>query len=97
MRSVFEPRRGLPDDEKMLAEYNAKVARDEAKFKAGLDKLHANFGLKMPTVSTTGQVVEIEKAPAAEVMAPSEPTAAHDKDDASPADTDPDSEATDAV
>jgi hypothetical protein len=54
---IITRRRGLPDEQTLLAQYNAKVERDEAKFKAGLDKLHAKFGLKMSTVSATGQVV----------------------------------------
>ena len=84
MRCIFERRRSLPDDAVMLAQYNAKVERDETKFKAGLDKLHTDFGLKMPTVSATGQVVEIEKAPVAEVTAPAEPTDDAKDDDMTP-------------
>jgi hypothetical protein len=39
MRTILVRRHGLPDDETMLAEYNAKVARDVEKFNAAIDKL----------------------------------------------------------
>lgn len=56
LKGQITRRRGLPDEAEMLAQYNAKVERDEAKFNSELDKLHTEFGLKMPTYSSPGQV-----------------------------------------
>ena len=62
LRGNLTRRHGLPDDEKMLAEYDAKVARDDAKYNAAIDKLHTEFGLKMPAQSPTAPA-EVEKTP----------------------------------
>ena len=86
-RTVFVRRHGLPDDEKMLAEYNAKVARDVEKFNAALDNLHTEFGLKMPAQSPT-PLVEVAKAPqeVAPAVNHSEPApATGDQDSSAPA------------
>lgn len=42
-----ERRYGLPDEETMLAQLNAREERDAAARQAHLDKLHADFGLRI--------------------------------------------------
>jgi len=96
-RNIIVRRHGLPDDETMLAEFNAKVAREEAAIKAGLDKLHTDFGFKTPTYTALGHVVEIEKAPAVETIALAEPTALADKGDTPTTDEETDSESAGVV
>lgn len=61
-------RRGLPDDETMLKQYNDKVAREKDARDKALADLHAQFGLKMPDQhtaqpSTSPAEVSQEKAP----------------------------------
>ena len=48
IRANMTPRRGLPDDETMLKQYNDKVARETAARDKALTDLHDRFGLKMP-------------------------------------------------
>ena len=57
VRSNFPRRNGLPDEETMLRQYNAKVERENQARNNLLADLHAQFGL------TLGGVVPAEPAP----------------------------------
>jgi hypothetical protein len=68
IRANMSHRRGLPDDETMLKEYNDKVAREKDSRDQALADLHSQFGLKMPDQitaqpGTSPADVSQEKAP----------------------------------
>jgi hypothetical protein len=72
IRANMTPRRGLPDDETMLKQYNDKVARETAARDKALAGLHDRFGLKMSDQSTTQP--SASPAEVSQEKAPSEST-----------------------
>lgn len=64
LKRNFTGRHGLPNEQEILAQHNARVARDQAGREKALDELHNSFGLK------TGRD---QPTPASKCSAPASP------------------------